>query len=70
MMVVMMMMTMMIKYVRVSSRWEDNIKMDLREVGWSMDWIRLAQVTDRWQAVVNVVLKLRCPSNSENFLTS
>jgi len=36
---------------------EDNIKMDLQEVGWaSMDWIELAQDTDRWQALANVVM--------------
>jgi len=36
-------------------RWEDNIKMDLQEVGWGgMDWVDLAQERDRWQALVNV----------------
>jgi hypothetical protein len=47
---------------RPSRRWEDNIKMNRREVGWgggSMDWIDLAQDRDRWQAVVNVVIKFR-----------
>jgi len=39
-------------------RWEDNIKMDLQEVGWGMDWIDLAQDRDRWQAVVNAVMIL------------
>jgi len=35
-------------------RWEDNIKMDLREVeSWGMDWIDLAEGRDRWQALVN-----------------
>jgi hypothetical protein len=39
--------------------WEDNIKMDLREVGWGgMDWINLAQHRDRWQVLVNAVTKL------------
>jgi hypothetical protein len=38
---------------RPRHRWEDNIKMDLREVGWgSVDWIDLAQDRDRWQALV------------------
>jgi hypothetical protein len=47
---------------RPSRRWEDNIKMDLREVGWgSMDWINLAQDRDRWRAVVNAVMNLRVP---------
>jgi hypothetical protein len=42
-------------------RWEDNIKMNLQEVGWGMDWIELAQDTDRWRAVVNAVMNLRVP---------
>jgi hypothetical protein len=43
-------------------RWEDNIKMDLREVGWGgMDWINLAQDRDRWRVLVNAVLNLRVP---------
>jgi hypothetical protein len=41
-------------------RWEDNIKPDLREVGWDdVDWIGLSQ--DRWRALVNSVLNLRVP---------
>ena len=41
-------------------RWEDNIKMDLQEMGWGgMDWIDLAQYRDRWRALVNVVMKVR-----------
>jgi hypothetical protein len=32
---------------RTRRRWEDNIKIDPREVGWEMDWIDLAQDTDR-----------------------
>jgi hypothetical protein len=41
------------------SRWEDNIKMDLPEVGWGMDRIELAQDRDRWRALVNPVMNLR-----------
>jgi len=43
-------------------RWEDNIKINLQEVGWGgMDWIDLDQDRDRWQALANVVMKLRVP---------
>jgi hypothetical protein len=44
---------------RPRCRWEDNIKMDLQEVGCGgMDWIELATDTDRWWAVVNAVMKM------------
>jgi hypothetical protein len=47
---------------RQRCRWMDNIKMDLREVGWNgMDWIELAQVRDQWKALVNTVMNLRVP---------
>jgi len=43
--------------VRARHRWEDNIKMDLQDVGWEgMDWIDLAQDRDRWRALVNAVM--------------
>jgi hypothetical protein len=43
-------------------RWVDNIKMDLREIGWDgMDWIDLAQDMDQWRALVNTVMNLRVP---------
>jgi hypothetical protein len=43
-------------------RWEDNIKMGLREIGFGdVDWIHLAQYRDRWRALVNTVMKLRVP---------
>ena len=41
--------------------WEDNIKMDLREVGGAGDWMELAQDRDRWRALVNTVMNLRFP---------
>jgi hypothetical protein len=42
--------------------WEDNIKMDLQEVGCRvMDWIELARDRDRWRALVNAVMNLRVP---------
>jgi hypothetical protein len=47
---------------RPRRRWEDNIKMDLQEVGWEgMDWINMAQDRCRWQDLVNVVINLRVP---------
>jgi hypothetical protein len=47
---------------RPRHRWKDNIKMDLQEVGCEgMDWIELAQVRDRWRALVNAVMNLRIP---------
>jgi hypothetical protein len=45
---------------RPKRRWVDNIKMDLREIGWDyMDWIDLAQDRNQWRAVVNAVMNLR-----------
>jgi hypothetical protein len=45
---------------RPRRRWEDGIKMDLREFGWGgVEWIHLAQGRDRWRAVVNAVMNLR-----------
>ena len=43
-------------------RWEDNIKMDLQEVGRGCgDWMKLAQDRDRWRALVNTVMNFRVP---------
>jgi hypothetical protein len=42
--------------------WQDNIKMDLIELGWGgMDWIDLAHDRDQWRAVMNTVMNLRVP---------
>ena len=50
---------------------EDNIKMDLREMGCGgMDWIYLAQNRERCRAFVNAAIKLRVPLSAGNFLTS
>jgi hypothetical protein len=47
---------------RPRRRWADNIKMDLREVGWDgRDWIDLAEDRGRWRAYVNAVMNLRVP---------
>jgi hypothetical protein len=46
---------------RATGRWEDGIRMDLRQIGWGegVEWIQLAQDTNRWRAFVNAVMNLR-----------
>ena len=46
---------------RPRCRWEDDIKMDIQEVGGSGDWMELAQDRDGWRALVNMVMNLRVP---------
>ena len=47
---------------RPRRRWEDNIKMDLREIGRGFgDWKDLAQDRDRWRVLVSTVMNLRVP---------
>jgi hypothetical protein len=47
---------------RPRRRWVDNVKMDLRGVGWGgVDWIDLVQERDQWRALVNTVMNLRVP---------
>jgi hypothetical protein len=47
-------------FERPRSRWEDRIKMDLREIGWEdVEWIQLARDRDQGRAVVNAVMNLR-----------
>jgi hypothetical protein len=54
---------------RLRRRWVDDIKMDLREIGWDgRDWIVLAQDRDQWRALVNTVMNLRVPYIAGNFL--
>jgi hypothetical protein len=47
---------------RPTRRWVDNIKIDLREIGWNdMGWIELAQDRDQWRALLNTAMNLRVP---------
>jgi hypothetical protein len=47
---------------RTRGRWVNNIKMDLREIGWDgRDWIDLAQDRDQWRALVKALMNLRIP---------
>jgi hypothetical protein len=47
---------------RPRRRWEDNIKTDVREIGWGgINWIDLVQDRDQWRALVNTVMNLRVP---------
>jgi hypothetical protein len=50
---------------------EDNIKMDLQEVGWgSVDWIDFAQDRGRWWVLLKAAMNLRVPNNAGNIWTS
>jgi hypothetical protein len=54
---------------RPRCRWVDNIRLDLREIGWyGMDWVDMAQDRNQRRALVNTVLKLRVPQNAGKFL--
>jgi hypothetical protein len=56
---------------RPRRRWVNNIKMDIREIGWDgMDLIDLARDMDQWRALVNAVMNLRVPLNAGKFLSS
>jgi hypothetical protein len=47
---------------RPRRRWEDNIRVDLRDIGWGgMDWIDLAEHRDQWRALMNTGMNLRVP---------
>jgi hypothetical protein len=55
---------------RPRGRWDDNIKMDLQEVGWGgMGWIDMAQDRDRWWDIVNAVMNFLVPQCAQNFFT-
>jgi hypothetical protein len=47
---------------RLRCRWDDNIRVDLKEIGWEcVDWKHLSQDKDQWRALVNTVMNLRIP---------
>jgi hypothetical protein len=47
---------------RCRNRWEDNIRMDVREIDWEIvHWMHLAQDRDQWRAFVNMIMKLHVP---------
>jgi hypothetical protein len=55
---------------RPRHRWVDNIKMDLREIGWDGgDWIDMVQDRDQCRALANMVLNLQVLSNAGKFLS-
>jgi hypothetical protein len=48
--------------------WEDNIKMDIGEIGWGgMDWIGLVQDRDQWRALVSAIMNLLVPCIAGKF---
>jgi hypothetical protein len=56
---------------RSRGRWEDNIKMDPREIRWGgVDWIDLAQDREEWRALLNTIINLRVSLNVGKFLSS
>jgi hypothetical protein len=56
---------------RSRRRWEDNIKVDLKEARFGdADWINLAQIRDWWRAFVSMVMNLWVPYKAGNFVTS
>jgi len=56
---------------RPRHRWKDNIRMDLKEIGWEgVDWMHLVQDRDQWRALVNTIMNLRVPWKEGTFLTS
>jgi hypothetical protein len=44
---------------RPRNRWEDEIRKDLREIGWGIEWVQLAQHRDWWWVLLNTVMDLR-----------
>jgi len=49
-------------------RWEDNIKMDNKEIRWNYtDWINLSCGRYKWRLLLNIIIRLQVPQNAENF---
>jgi hypothetical protein len=55
---------------RPRHRWEDNIKMDLQELGWCVNFIDLPQDRERWRTLLKTVMNFLVPSDAGNFLTN
>jgi hypothetical protein len=59
------------KLYRLWYRWEDNIKIDLKEICWeSANWIDMVQVRDKWRDILNEEMNLHVAKNVGNFVTS
>jgi hypothetical protein len=53
---------------RLSSKWEDDIRMDIKDIGWeSVHWIHVAHVRYQWRTLVNTVMSLRVLNFSISF---
>jgi hypothetical protein len=59
----------LVENLKVRRKWKDNIKIDLGEIGWGMDWIHLIQDRRYWRVLIYSMMTLRFPYNVENFLS-
>jgi hypothetical protein len=56
---------------RPRRRWEDNSRMDLREIGWrDVDWLHVTRDRDQWRAFGKTAMNLPVPESAGNFLTT